>query len=129
MTATNDSIIKSDRRGRLRYTPDQREALVKACQASGLSTPRFAAIHGVKYQTLAAWIHRHNRESRPPRPHLPGPAPLMLIPVERDGLISSGASNPMEISLPGGAKLTLAAPGQIRLAAALIRELANPQPC
>lgn len=36
MTATNVSIIKSDRRARLRYTPDQREALVKACQASGL---------------------------------------------------------------------------------------------
>ena len=129
MTATNDSIIKSDRRGRLRYTPEQRDALVKACQASGLSTPRFAAIHGVKYQTLAAWIHRHNRESKPTYPRLPGPAPLMLIPVEREGLILSGASSPMEISLPGGAKLTLAGPGQIRLAAALIRELANPQPC
>ena len=42
MTATNDRIIKSDRRGRLRYTPDQRKALVEACQSSGLSTPRFA---------------------------------------------------------------------------------------
>jgi len=129
MTATNDRIIKTDRRGRLRYTPDQREALVKACQASGLSTPRFAAIHGVKYQTLAAWIHRHNREAKPARPRLPRPAPLMRVPVEREGLISSGASSPMEISLPGGAKLTIAASGQIPLAAALIRELANPQPC
>jgi hypothetical protein len=54
MTATNDGIIKSDRRGRLRYTSDQRKTLVKACQASALSTPRFAALHGVKYQTLAA---------------------------------------------------------------------------
>src|SRR6187431_1134294 len=103
MTATNNSIIKSDRRGRLRYTPDQREALVKACQASGLSAPRFAAIHGVKYQTLAAWIHRHNRKAKPPRPRLPRPAPLMLVPVERENLISSGASSPMEVSLPGGA--------------------------
>lgn len=129
MTATNDSIIKSDRRGRLRYTPDQRKSLVKACQASGLSTPRFAAIHGVKYQTLAAWLHRHNRESKATHSRLPGPAPLMLVPVERESLVSSGASSPMEISLPGGAKLTLAGPGQIRLAAALIRELANPRPC
>lgn len=129
MTATNDSIIKSDRRGRLRYTPDQREALVRACQASGLSTPRFAAIHGVKYQTLAAWIHRRNREAKPTRARLPRPAPLILVPVEREDLISSGASSPMEISLPGGAKLTLAAPGHIPLAAALIRELVNPQPC
>lgn len=129
MTATNDSIIKSDRRGRLRYTPDQREALVEACQASGLSTPHFAAMHGVKYQTLAAWIHRSTRTAKPPHPRLPQPAPLMLVPVEREGPISSGASSPMEINLPGGAKLTITTPGHIPLAAALIRELSNPQPC
>lgn len=129
MTATNDSIIKSDRRGRLRYTPDQREALVKACQASGLSTPRFAAIHGVKYQTLAAWIHRHNRVAKPARPCLPQPAPLMLVPAELEDPISSGATSLMELILPGGAKLAITTPGQIPLAAALLRELANPRPC
>jgi transposase-like protein len=129
MTATNDSIIKSDRRGRFLYTPAQREALVKACQASGLSAPRFAAIHGVKYQTLAAWIHRYNRESKPPNPRLPSPVPLVLVPVEREGFISSASASSMEINLPGGAKLAIAGPGQIQLAAALIRELANPQPC
>ena len=129
MTATNDRIIKTDRRGRLRYTPDQREALVKACQASGLSTPRFAAIHGVKYQTLAAWIHRSTRTAKPPRPLLPVPAPLLLVPVEREGVVSPGVISPMEINLPGGVKLTITTSGHIHLAAALIRELANPQPC
>ena len=129
MTATNDSIIKSDRRGRLRYTPDQREALVKACQASGLSTPRFAAIHGVKYQTLAAWIHRSTLTAKPPRPRLPPPAPLMLVPAELELSISSEAARLMEVHLPGGARLIIGGPGQIPLAAALIRELANPQPC
>lgn len=129
MTATNDRIIKSDRRGRLRYTPEQRDALVKACQASGLSTPRFAAIHGVKYQTLAAWIHRHKRSAKPARPRLPRPAPLMLVPAVLEGAISSGPSSLMEVSLPGGARLSITTPGHIPLAAALIRELANPRPC
>lgn len=129
MTATNDRIIKSDRRGRLRYTPDQREALVKACQASGLSTPRFAAIHGVKYQTLAAWIHRSNRTAKPARALLPPHAPLVLVPAELEVPVSSGVSSLMELNLPGGARLAITAPGQIPLAAALIRELANPQPC
>ena len=129
MTATNDRIIKSDRRGRLRYTPDQREALVKACRASGLSTPRFAAIHGVKYQTLAAWIHRSKRTAKPTRPGLPAPAPLTLVSVELEVPLSSGVSSLMEINLPGGARLTITAPGHIPLAAALIRELANPRPC
>jgi hypothetical protein len=44
---------------------DQRKTLVKACHASALSTPRFAALHGVKYQTLAAWIHRAQRTTTP----------------------------------------------------------------
>ena len=52
MTATHESIIKSDRRGRLRYTPEHKAALTEAYEASGLSGPRFAAIHGVNYQTL-----------------------------------------------------------------------------
>ena len=129
MTATHDDIIKSDQRGRLRYTQEQRDALVSACQASGLSTPRFAAIHGVKYQTLAAWIHRRNREAKPARPCLPQSAPFMLVPVEREGPASSGVSSLMEVNLPGGATLRVTAPGHIPLAAALIRELAKPLPC
>jgi|DEB19_MinimDraft_2_1074335.scaffolds.fasta_scaffold02811_4 transposase-like protein len=129
MTATHDDIIKSDRRGRLRYTQEQRDALVSACQASGLSTPRFAAIHGVKYQTLAAWVHRRNREAKPARSCLPQSAPFMLVPVEREGPASSGVSSLMEVNLPGGATLRVTAPGHIPLAAALIRELASPRPC
>ncbi len=56
MTDMTDSIIQSYRSGRLRYAPYQGEALVNACQTSGHSTPHFAAIHCVKFQTLAAWI-------------------------------------------------------------------------
>lgn len=129
MTATHDDIIKSDRRGRLRYTQEQRDALVNACLASGLSTPRFAAIHGVKYQTLAAWIHRGHRQTKPARPGLPQPAPLMLVPVEREDPASSAVASLMEINLPGGATLRVTAPCHIPLAAALIRELAKSLPC
>jgi hypothetical protein len=56
MTATNHAILKSDRRGRLRYSKEQKSALVEAYQTSGLSGPRFAALHGVNYQTLAGWV-------------------------------------------------------------------------
>ena len=58
MTATHGTIMKADRRGRLRFSPEQRAALLKAYQASGLSGPRFAALHGVKYPTLANWIQK-----------------------------------------------------------------------
>ena len=58
MTATHDTILKADRSGRLRLSPEQRFALLQAYQTSGLSGPRFAALHGVKYQTLATWIQK-----------------------------------------------------------------------
>jgi hypothetical protein len=37
MTSMNESIMKGDRRGRLRYTPEQRKSMVAAYLASGLS--------------------------------------------------------------------------------------------
>jgi transposase-like protein len=45
----NDSIMKADRRGRLRYSSEQKAAIVEAYQSSRLSSPRFAALHGVNY--------------------------------------------------------------------------------
>ena len=127
MTATSDYILKADRRGRLRYSPEQRLALVDAYQSSGLSGPRFAEIHGVAYQTLAAWVLKRRKSVVPVLPGLPHPAFLSLVQAELEA--PSLSASPMEIILPGGAKLTISAPGHIPLAAALIRELANPRPC
>ena len=42
MTDMNEVILKADRRGRLRYTLEQKQALIEAYQASGLSCPPFA---------------------------------------------------------------------------------------
>jgi hypothetical protein len=36
MTSMDESIMKSDRRGRLRYTPEQKKSMVAAYMASGL---------------------------------------------------------------------------------------------
>jgi hypothetical protein len=52
MTDMNEAILKAGRRGHLRQTPVQKQALVEACEASGLSFPRFAAPHGGNCQTL-----------------------------------------------------------------------------
>jgi transposase-like protein len=127
MTATDDSILKADRRGRLRYSAEQRSALVEAFQSSGLSGPRFAALHGVAYQTLAAWVLKRKKSTGSRLPGLPHPAFLSLVPAELE--VPSPSGTPMEIILPGGAKLAITACGHIPLAAALIRELANPRPC
>ena len=58
MTPMNQSVLKADQIGRLRYTPEQKKTMVDAYRASGLSAPRFAAHHGVNYQTLVSWIKK-----------------------------------------------------------------------
>ena len=70
MTDMNEVILKADRRGRLRYTAEQKQVLVEAYEASGLSGPRFAALHGVHYQTLVSWLKKH-RQGDSDHPLLP----------------------------------------------------------
>ena len=122
----NESIMKTDRRGRLRYTEEQKSTMIEAYRASGLSAPRFAALHGVNYQTLVSWIKKGKMAVSAGPPGLPCPAFLSLVPAELDAACDGCA---MEVLLPGGAKLVITAPGQIQLAVALIRALETPRPC
>jgi hypothetical protein len=64
MTDMNEVILKAGRRGHLRHTPVQKQALVDAYKASGLSCPRFAALHGVNCQTLVSRF-RKSRQGDP----------------------------------------------------------------
>jgi transposase-like protein len=122
----NESIMKTDRRGRLRYTPEQKKTMVDAYLASGLSAPRFASLHGVPYQTLVSWIKKGKRAAASDPHGLPCPAFLSLVPAE---LGAVGDDRAMEVLLPGGAKLVITAPGHVQLAVALIRALESPRPC
>ena len=126
MTATSNAILKSDRRGRLRYSAEQKAALVEGYQTSGLSGPRFAALHGVNYQTLASWLQKHKQTASTAAGRQTPPSPFLLVEAKFHSMPPAGA---MELILPGGAKLSITTPGHIPLAAALIRQLANPRPC
>lgn len=86
--ASEGSLIKIDRMGRMRFTREQREKILDAYETSGASGTDFAKIHGIKYQTLATWVQRRRRERRlmqsggledeflPPLFDVPGPAEL-----------------------------------------------------
>jgi transposase-like protein len=120
MTDMNEVILKSDRRGRLRYTPEQKQVLVEAYETSGLSCPRFAALHGVNYQTLVSWLKKRRQAD----PH--HPALRSLVPAElSEAPPRSGMSLPMEVLLPCGVKLAVHSPSQMDMAATLIRELSR----
>ncbi|MBB5354000.1 hypothetical protein HNR46_004272, partial [Haloferula luteola] len=58
----------------------QKSNLLEAYDASGLSGPKFAALHGVKYQTLTPWIQKRKRTGF--SPGLPAPAGGSLLEVE-----------------------------------------------
>ena len=129
MTPMNESLLKTDNIGRLRYTSEQKKILVDAYRASGLSAPRFAAHHGVPYQTLISWIKKAKNFSASTAPDCPLPKLFPLIPavIERVGNPSSDGA--MEVLLPSGTRIHITSPGQIDLAVALIRELNNSRPC
>lgn len=113
--------MKVDGRGRLRYTAEQRASLLDAFDASGLSGPKFADLHGVKYQTFAAWRNKRARLNASPK--LPAPSPSTFIEVD---VPAARSDEGLAVLLPGGAKLHIASTACVPLAAALIRELAGP---
>jgi len=125
----NESIMKADRRGRLRYTPEQKKTMVDGYRASGLSAPRFASLHGVPYQTLVSWIKKGKGPGSAGTPRSLNPALLSLVPAEIDHTTSFAVERAVEVLLPGGAKLLISSPGQVDLAVAIIRELYPQRPC
>lgn len=125
----NESILKTDNIGRLRYTSEQKKTMVDAYRASGLSAPRFAAHHGVNYQTLISWIKKEKQSSASTTPGSPPSKLFSLIPAVIEGRGNTAAGEAMEISLPGGARLSITSANHVALAVALIRELEHARPC
>lgn len=125
----NESLLKTDQIGRLRYTPEQKKTMVDAYRASGLSAPRFAEHHGVNYQTLISWIKKEKQSSTSTRPDSSPSSFFSLVPavIEGGGKLSPGEA--MEIALPGGARLSITSTHHVAFAAALIRELERARPC
>ena len=121
--------MKTDRSGRLRYTPEQKKTMVGAYLACGLSAPRFAALHGVPYQTLVSWIRKDKTAGPAGTPRSLHPTLLSLVPAEIDHSASIASDPAVEVLLPGGAKLLISSPSQVDLAVALIRELHTSRPC
>jgi transposase-like protein len=125
----NESILKTDQIGRLRYTPEQKKTMVDAYRASGLSAPRFAAHHGVNYQTLVSWIKKDKQSSTSTTPGASLSSFFSLIPAVIEGSGNPPANAAMEILLPGGAKLSITSANHVTLAAALLRQLEQARPC
>lgn len=110
MQSGEGSIIKVDRRQRIRRTAAQQAELLAEYQRSGVSAPEFARLSGVKYQTLCGWLRRSR--SRPA--------------IQWVEAVSAGASAGLKLQFPGGAWLEIADERQAALAAKLVQALARP---
>lgn len=107
-----------DAKGRVRTSKEQRRLILGEFERSGVSAAQFAKRTGLKYSTLAAWVHRF-RQTKRPRPK----SQLRLL----EAVVAPGPlTQALEVQLPGGARVQLREAGQVPLAAALIHALEKP---
>ena len=128
-----DEILKVDAWGRVRTSPERREALLDEFERCGITGKRFAEMHGIKYQTFASWRKKRKKRAggkgsggRKKEP-VAAPIGLALTEVVRAGSegASLGVDEPLRVELPGGAQLSVSNVQGVHLAAKLIRALGH----
>ena len=112
-------ILKSDAGGRMLLPVERQVELVREFERSGLSGPRFAVMAGLKYQTFATWRRKYGT--------LP---PARRRPTEMNGavawmeaVVDPGRASALTLVLPGGATVLVSHPGQVTLAAQLLKAI------
>lgn len=114
------ALLRADVRGRVRRSAAQRAEILAAFDQSGVSAAEFARLVGVKYPTLAGWLHRRGRargEVGPGRAQAVRFVEAAVPPPPPE------APAPLELELPGGVRLRLTEPAQVPLVVALLRGL------
>lgn len=114
---TELTILKTDTLGRVQTSPEHREAWLDAFERSNMSGAAFARLHGIRYTTFASWRKRRKQQRQP----TVGEAATFFEEVEVRQPDSNAVG--LNISLPGGAGVTVAQPEQFPLVAALLKYL------
>ena len=128
MTSTNHAveIFKRDARGHIRVPAERREALLDDFEKSGMSGAKFARFVGVAYGTFATWAQRRRKEQETIAAKA---RPLQLVEATVEAECPEAASLQQTagllIELPGGSRLRVESPMQLRLAAELLSLMAQ----
>jgi transposase-like protein len=110
--------VTLDTKGRVRTSKEQRRVILAEFERSGVSVTQFARRTGLKYSTFAAWLQRYRRSKRP------GPkSPVRLLEAV---VAPTPLTLPLQVQLPGGARLEIREASQVPLVAALICALEKP---
>jgi hypothetical protein len=132
-----DQILKSDARGRVRVPVGRQEALLDEFERSGLSGVKFAQLVGVKYPTFALWVQKRRRARAALTTEgagvsvAPARRPIRLFEAVTGEPAAGRSGEVLTVELPGGGRLLVEAPRQLRWAAELLRLLsqADGRPC
>ena len=117
------SLIKTDARGRMQRTPEQRQSILDEYERSGLSGPKFAALCGVKYQTFAAWLARRKGQRQAPPKGQPRRKAVTQIHWLEASVQPGAATHGLLLELPGGVRAHLSTEAHVALVATLVRAL------
>lgn len=124
--ASPPSLVKTDTLGRLRRSSQQRERILEEFEHSGLSGPKFAALCGVKYQTLATWLQRRKGRRASVKGRAKGKAATPVRWLEASVQSRGDCAEDLALQLPGGVRALISHPSHIAWAAALVRALDKP---
>ena len=122
-------VLKTDSRGRVRTPAERREQLLDEFERSGLSGIKFAALTGIKYQTLASWVQRRRRlQGSSGKAAVKREAQVRWLEavVAEAQPAAPGAGMTLKVHLPNGAWTEVTDARQAFLAAALLRALEQP---
>jgi len=118
-------ILKTDQRGRVRTTRARRQELLEEFDRSGLAAPKFAALTGLKYQTLAGWLQRRRKQRDELAPAvLPGAEPKVQwleTVMEKAQVTPAALASQLAVRLPSGVVIEVANTAQAALAGEVIR--------
>jgi hypothetical protein len=135
MTSTQkgSEILKTDKCGRVQTTPERRRELLAEFERSGLSAPKFAALTGLKYQTLAGWLHqrRKQRDQMAPAVH-PAKEPTVQwleTVIEKAQATQAVPNLNLIVRLPSGAMIEVANTTQAVLVGEVLRSWEKAAAC
>ena len=111
-TQNASEILKTDRRGRVRTTPERRQELLEEFDQSGLSAPKYAALTGLKYQTFAGWLIQRRKQRDDVAPDVqPAKQPTVQwleTVIEKAQATQAGPNSNLIVRLPSGAMIEVA---------------------
>ncbi len=129
MTTTTkplEMVLKTDSRGRVRTPSARREQLLDEFERSGVSGVKFAALTGIKYQTLASWVQRRRRvqgSSNKAAAKREAQVRWLEAVVAEAQPAAAAAGVMLKVHLPNGAWMEVTEARQAVLAATLVHAL------